>query len=182
MNTFPITFSDEMIKAVRADVKTQTRRVMKPQREFNLPQCPFGEAGDYLFCREEIIAMTRPGGRDKIVGFYSDGRPFVDDRGDFVEWQFGPTWLRPREMPLRFCRTALKINRIRVERLLQITENDCKAEGVPGVWSFEDDLADDGLHYKTNFMKLWNSINGHRGYAWDENPLVWVIDFNRVEI
>lgn len=171
-----------MIKAVRADVKTQTRRVIKPQREYNLPACPFGQAGDYLFCREEVIAILRPNGRDKIVGYYADRVPYVDDSGQYVDWPFGPTWLRPREMPLRFCRTALKIRNIRVERLLQITENDCKAEGVPGVWSFDEPTADDGLHYKTNFMNLWNSINGHRGYHWDADPLVWVIEFERVEL
>lgn len=171
-----------MIKAVRAGKKTQTRRVIKPQRYRDLSNCPFGEPGDYLFCREEIIAIQRPGGRDKIVGFYADDAPYTDDEGNYVEWPFGPTWLRPREMPLRFCRTALKITDVRVENLLQITENDCKAEGVPGVWSFDEDTADDGFHYKTNFMNLWNSINGRRGHEWDTDPYVWVIVFERVEL
>lgn len=182
MNIFPITFSDEMIKVVRSGVKTQTRRVIKPQHQFNLTRCPFGAVDDYLFCREEIIAITRPGGRDKIVGFYSDNTPFTDNDGKFVEWQFSPTWLRPRDMPLRFCRTALKIHDIRVENLLQISENDCKAEGVVGVWSFNDELADDGLHYKTNFQKLWNAINGERGFSWESDPKVWVIEFEQVDL
>jgi hypothetical protein len=171
-----------MIKAVRAGNKTQTRRVIKPQTLTNIARCPFGRPGDFLFCREEIIAIQRPNGRDKIVGYYADGAPFTDERGEFVEWPYGPTWLRPREMPLRFCRTALKIESVSVENICEISEDDCKAEGVSGVWTFDEGVAQDGLHYKTNFQTLWNSINGHRGYSWESNPLVWVIKFARVEL
>lgn len=182
MNTFPITFSDEMIKAVHAGSKTQTRRVIKPQRFNYFPKCPFGDVGDFLFCREEIIAIPRPNGRDKIVGFYSDKQPFYDDNGSYVEWPYSETWLRPRDMPLRFCRTALQILDVSVENVCDISENNCKAEGVPGEWAFDDNVADDGLQYKPNFINLWNAINGHRGFHWDTNPLVWVIKFQRVEL
>lgn len=171
-----------MIKAVRAGNKTQTRRVIKPQTLTSLTRCPFGRKGDFLFCREEIIAITRPGGRDKIVGYYADDAPFLDDSGNYVEWPFGPSWLRPREMPLRFCRTALQIQDISVENICDISEDDCKAEGVPGAWSFDESVAEDGLHYKSNFRALWDSINGRRGHSWDINPLVWVIKFSKVEL
>jgi hypothetical protein len=30
-------------------------------------------------------------------------------------------------------------------------------------------------------MKLWNSINAKRGYSWESNPWVWVIEFKRIE-
>lgn len=180
MNLFPITFSDEMVKAIRADKKTQTRRVVKGSA---YAKCPFGKPGDYLYVREEIIAIPRPGGRDKIVGYYADNAPFVDDEGNYVEWPFGPTWLRPREMPLRFARTFLKIEDIYHQEIWDMMEDDCKAEGVPGVWSFGDEeVAEDGMHYKGNFEALWNAINGHRGYDWDTNPVVWVITFSRIEI
>lgn len=180
MNLFPITFTDEMVKAIRADLKTQTRRVIKGSRYNN---CPFGKPGDYLYVREEIIAIPRPGGRDKIVGYYADGTPFVDDAGNYVEWPFGPTWLRPREMPLRFARTFLRIEDIRAQDVWDMTEDECKAEGVPGKWTFGDEeVAEDGMHYKENFMALWNSINGHRGYGWDTNQTVWAITFSRIEL
>lgn len=171
-----------MIKAVHAGLKTQTRRVIKPQGKRKLEDCPFGGPGDFLFCREEIIAITRIGGRDKIVGFYSDKAPFVDDEGSYVEWPYSVTWLRPREMPLRFCRTALKITNVRVEKLHDISENDCKAEGVPGKWAFDEDVADDGLKYSENFQALWNAINGRRGHEWETNPYVWVIEFEKVSL
>ena len=30
------------------------------------------------------------------------------------------------------------------------------------------------------FGDLWNSINAKRGYGWDSNPWVWVLEFRRV--
>jgi hypothetical protein len=32
-----------------------------------------------------------------------------------------------------------------------------------------------------DFMCLWDSINAKRGYGWDVNPWVWVIEFERCE-
>lgn len=59
--------------------------------------------------------------------------------------------------PLRIVITG-----IRQERLHDITEEDAQAEGVR-----------DCAEYK----RLWRSINKTRGTRWDDNPLVWVIEF-----
>ncbi len=34
---------------------------------------------------------------------------------------------------------------------------------------------------KGSFSSLWESINGPRGFGWDSNPWVWVVEFRRVE-
>ena len=31
------------------------------------------------------------------------------------------------------------------------------------------------------FRVLWDSINAKRGFGWDVNPWVWVIEFKKVE-
>jgi len=31
------------------------------------------------------------------------------------------------------------------------------------------------------FEVLWDSLNAKRGYGWDVNPWVWVIEFKRVK-
>jgi hypothetical protein len=31
------------------------------------------------------------------------------------------------------------------------------------------------------FAKLWDELNAKRGYGWDKNPWVWVIEFEKVE-
>jgi hypothetical protein len=58
-----------------------------------------------------------------------------------------------------------------VERLKEITVKDIAAEGIQegvGVFAYED------------FRKLWDSLNAKRGFGWDANPWVWVIDFRRI--
>jgi len=30
------------------------------------------------------------------------------------------------------------------------------------------------------FEALWDSLNAKRGYGWDKNPWVWVIEFRRL--
>jgi hypothetical protein len=85
-------------------------------------------------------------------------------------------------MPRWASRITLRITDIRVERLQNISEEDAKAEGCespltgaeapaagPGVF-----LADE----RTSFAILWNKINGPG--AWDENPWVWAISFERL--
>jgi len=31
------------------------------------------------------------------------------------------------------------------------------------------------------FVELWDSINAKRGYSWDSNPWVWVIEWELLE-
>ena len=31
------------------------------------------------------------------------------------------------------------------------------------------------------FMPLWDSIIASRGFGWDTNPFVWVLEFRRVQ-
>lgn len=35
----------------------------------------------------------------------------------------------------------------------------------------------DGWVSVKDFIRLWDSINAKRGYGWDKNPWVWVIEF-----
>jgi hypothetical protein len=35
--------------------------------------------------------------------------------------------------------------------------------------------------YVANYSVLWDSLNKKRGYGWDVNPWVWVIEFKKVE-
>lgn len=79
-------------------------------------------------------------------------------------------------MPRWASRLTLEITGVRVERLQEISEADCIAEGVT------PDRATDhprGVHY-TAYMDLWQSINGPE--SWAANPWVWVIEFKRTDL
>jgi hypothetical protein len=71
------------------------------------------------------------------------------DRGKLRPGRFWPLTLRHR------CPATLEIVSVRVERLLDISEADARAEGV-------------------------ESINGDE--SWTANPWVWVVTFKRLEV
>jgi hypothetical protein len=84
-----------------------------------------------------------------------------------------PTRWRPSIfLPRWASRITLEILKIRVERIQDITPEDCEAEGVG--YRLND------LGWRYAFGSLWNSINEKRGFGWDVNPFVWVIEFRRL--
>jgi hypothetical protein len=82
-------------------------------------------------------------------------------------------WKSSMFMPRWASRILLEINRIRVERLQEITEEDCRAEGVSEPCS--------PFLMRTEYKELWDSLNTKRGFPWESNPWVWVISFKVVK-
>lgn len=91
-------------------------------------------------------------------------------------------WQPSIHMPRWASRITLEITKVRVERVQEISEQDAKAEGVG--------LANSGIEdhggvavaikdHRTAFVGLWNSINAARGFGWEKNPWVWVIEFKK---
>lgn len=91
-------------------------------------------------------------------------------------------------MPRWASRITLEIVNVRVERLKEITQADVLAEGIKhtegdGYWLAPLAGVPD---YPWNnaisaYVALWNSINEKRGYDWNINPWVWVVEFKRLE-
>lgn len=79
-------------------------------------------------------------------------------------------------MPRWASRITLEITGVRVERVQDIHPVDCVNEGasMPDIYL----SLDTHIH---RFQELWNSINAKRGYGWDTNPWVWVIEFKRIK-
>lgn len=184
MKERPILFSTEMVKAILDCRKTMTRRVVKPQSLFegkdgiitrypNQEGCPYGQVGDRLWVRETFCYK-----RDPITAITSDNEFWyratnpevikIDDDGSHAfrkdGWSASP-WLPSIHMPRKASRITLEITNIRVERVQDITAGDTVKEGVTGM----------------SFQPLWDSINAKRGYSWQSNPWVWVIEFRQVK-
>ena len=101
-------------------------------------------------------------------------------------------WRPSIHMPREAARIFLRVINVRVERLQEITEEDAVAEGID--WLDEACYENNGWHptyydpdsggqpvFRDGFIKLWDSLNAKRGYGWDTNPWVWVIEFERCE-
>jgi hypothetical protein len=198
----PILFSGEMVRAILEGRKTQTRRVCK-QLTCGFPQfyesegemwhddglhercgSPYGAVGDRLWVRETFHAFS-----PDCIAYAADG---VGPHNDLT-WRVD-RWRPSIFMPRRVSRITLEITGVRVERLRSITERDAAAEGVQhapekfpifgmGGGSGMEMQAQDrwrykyGTWYRNRFIELWDSLNEKRGYGWDVNPWVWVIEF-----
>ena len=176
MKERPIIFSGEMVRAILDGRKTQTRRVIKPQplRDYAelRSRCPHGVPGDRLWVRE-------------THGFLAEQVLYrADVPSDFEEYKKTAFWRvekwRPSiHMPRWASRITLEITGVRVELVQRIGLGDITAEGI------QADLGP-AAHSTINdsyvrFIELWDSINAKRGYGWDTNPWVWVLEFKQKE-
>jgi hypothetical protein len=175
------------VLGILEDRKTQTRRVIKPQPEENyldgfrlqrgidtidliyypggrswakIIKCPYGKRGTRLWCRETFTEIVHG---EKVIY-----------RADLNKYSETIQWTSPIFMPRWASRITLEIVNVRVERIQSISEADAFAEGISGGDWLGDPVGE--------FAKLWNSINGKRGFGWDLNPYVWVLEFKRIKL
>ena len=135
---------------------------------------PVGQPGDRIYVREAHAHHPQ----FPQMAFRAVGEEFEDADG----WRWEPKWTPAIHMKKEEARIWLEITGVRVERLQQITEADCIAEGiaydpgeggvfhVPGFAGCSSDAATGA------FQKLWESTGGD----WAANPWVWVIDFKTI--
>lgn len=184
----PILFSTAMVQAILEGRKTQTRRVVKPQSAIltdrmarslgvqppaqenpaSIP-CPYGQPGDILWVRE-------------TWGYYADtwgDANYFEYKGSFTGINDDvivsePKWKPSIHMPFESARIFLRIKAVRVERLQDISTEDCLSEGLSTTLREHDAV----VHLSQQWEQLWQSINGPE--SWDANPWVWVLEFQRV--
>ena len=101
-------------------------------------------------------------------------------------------WTRPSIfMPRWASRITLRITNIRVERLQDISEADAKAEGCEAIAGNDAEYIPIDIlkrlpnletpTFTLGYALLWDSLNEKRGFGWDTNPWVWVVEFERVK-
>jgi hypothetical protein len=194
-----ILFSGEMVRAILAGRKTQTRRVVRYRSGADLARigrgaagCPYGQPGDQLWVREtwycdhyEVQTGTREADGARELLYYRatdcapDGATYTGFSGETMR----NPWRPSIHMPRWASRITLELTSVRVERLQDISEEDAWTEGVTRVRG--DLFGVEGLvpfehHYPQDaFAALWHVVNPK--HPWNSNPWVWVLGFKRVE-
>ncbi|MFA5324307.1 MAG: hypothetical protein WC373_16650 [Smithella sp.] len=192
MKERPILFSGEMVRAILAGRKTQTRRVVKPQPKWiadpNIPfktddanpkgiiKCPYGQPGNFLWVRETWATWSslnhlapsgirpKPALEYKADGCLTISGGKIADRGK---------WRPSIHMPRWASRITLEITDVRVERVQDISEYDAECEGAETASPKEAT----GARFRPAFHDLWDSINAKRGLGWNANPWIWCLTF-----
>lgn len=204
MREKPIIFSGPMVRAILENRKTQTRRVIKPQpsiqerwtergwlhdAERSLPSpkyrvqiCPF-VAGQNLWVRETwtyvTLAENEYDAANPLHRRRDDGCPVLMlYRAHEDAWTFPASWSPSIFMPRWASRITLEVVSVRVERIQDISKADVLAEGIAARDGYSLQGVVAGWHEP--FAALWDSINKKRGFGWDTNCWVWVIEFKRI--
>lgn len=207
MSIKPITFSAPMVRALLAGTKTQTRRLVSKPEHYGCPtgDCPHSfqhkcnaamsalvdeiaryKVGDRLYVREAwktsaIYDRTSP--RDLAPGspiyFVADDRLWSVAR------------YRQAMHMLRWAsRIWLEVTEVRVQRLQDISEADCIAEGpkVKGWADFGALNTLNGIMVETDqphvsatprcwYRELWDSLHTEPGTRWEDNPWIVAVSF-----
>ena len=150
--------------------------------------CPYGQPDDILYVRETWADLRGMGfGNDPQTdnpwnfAYAADIKPGSDS--DRIRKEYGVKWKPNIHMPREAARLFLRVKSVRVERVQDISEDDARAEGCSaGYETHGDGKFEDVTEYewtaKEEFADLWNSIYAKRGFGWDINPWVWVVEFD----
>ena len=210
----PILFKTEMVRAILDGRKTCTRRVIKllehmdgiPVGKSGDSSNPLGfmfpggvkrpqyQPGDILYVRETWKKYCKRVGKSGACHMEERFAYKADrDRHEVQkpsEWYEG-NWHPSIHMPKEAARIWLKVTDVRVERLQEITEDGCIAEGIYpsncrgcNATFGCDTCPHEGYDEVDEFAEIWNSTikkSDLDRYGWDANPYVWVVSFERCE-
>jgi hypothetical protein len=198
--------AQEVLAIMRAD-KTQFREAIKPQpnseinpvylKECNSWQwatkesrreCPY-QVGQKIFVKESFADFRN---NNSEIFYKSDFEINNLIRAADIKWK------QAQHMKQEHSRIILLIKEIRVERLQDISEEDCDKEGIghTGGWNGEDYddgefffgkliETEDGMNWKNEmfeyphlaFEKYWDSTHKKPEEKFEASPWVWVINF-----
>ena len=144
-------------------------------------KCPYGQPGDLLYGRESWNELYNLKGTSQLFTrsdltkdqhnwqrylnneFQKIGYVYAADKNGEME---PPTWKPSIHMPKEAARIWDEVTGIRVERVADISEEDCIAEGIEKIHEpsfYKNYLRPDGSTFYdpvSSFRSLWQSING----------------------
>lgn len=213
MKIKPILFNTEMVRASLEGRKSCTRRIVKPQQLIGMlpDKCKNGAPEEFLkkkklmfkpYCDMTDIELIntaykapyQPGDILYVRETWCDDRQFTHDSTPGQYFYKASEnekfkWKPSIHMPKEAARIWLKVTDVRVERLQNMTEEDCIKEGIYPSPCKDcnapfgcDCCPDEGYNEIDAFAELWDNTikkTGLEKYGFDANPWVWIIDFER---
>jgi len=196
-----IIFNGQMLKAILSGNKQMTRRVIKPQPidTFDIEnwfrRCPYGKVGDRLGVKETHYRWGH-WAKNGLTKAGKQAWKFVATNNEIAYLDHPPSlinanrsrningWIKRPSIFLhkRFIRIWLEITEVRVERVQEITEDDAIKEGIIPKWKDGIPIRHDGSGgiCREAFARLWDSLDAKRGYGWEVNPWVFVLEFKQI--
>jgi len=156
------------------------------ERNFNQEaiKCPYGEIGDRLWVKETSCFVSLEHAQDLLEGMHSQlvyKTSVHEDWMKYAKEKYRYKWTPSIYMTRAACRIILEITNIGVERLIEISEEDARQEGIELIqrvygssYTWDNCVTFHGTA-KLAFQNLWEKING--ADSWDFNPWVWIIKF-----
>lgn len=195
-------FAKPMFQAVVDGSKTQTRRIIKhPNYDFlGSPQPEIAADGvSAIFWESSVACIVHPRYYPGETVYLKEPYSVNTDCDVFYQYdprmdQFAVKWKSKMFMPELYARHFIKITNVRVERLMDITEEDARREGckIFGITLYNES----GVAVQTvirgnarkDFENLWNSINvkwnrkhdDYKGYLFADNPWIFVYSFELI--
>ena len=211
MTEHPKLLRGDMVRAVLDGRKTQTRVPVKltkkqelavdtqTREEYRklpkiLEYSPLGVPGDVLWVRETWRPEELDNGCAVVRFRADDGLICIHDThsAQWLQWYHHggwrqkPIWRPSIHMPYWACRLKRNVKRTWVERVRDISEEDCYAEGAKdtdrgclGAYVFAGEIAESYESIHDVFRSLWDSIYAKDGFGWSENPWVFGCEFER---
>ena len=194
MRERPILFSAEMVRALLAGRKTQTRRLVKAEHLLTtqapdevlgmLPKwlldqasvyCPHGFKGDRLWVKECFAPCHEKENHAGAKAGFTYRADWSSDEEASRDFRWRPSIFCTRAA----SRITLEIESVRAERLQAVSEADAQAEGCAlECMTPTGDDSGSAIHGPGGYLALWEQING--AGSWSANPFVWVVEFRRI--
>lgn len=180
-----IMFNDKygLTKAVLDGRKTQTRRIVPKEFFTFVVENEFGEFVDIINTK---YCMFKVG---EIVAVAQSYNSFYNDECNPVLFPSGAGWTNKMYVKPELMPHQIRITDVRVERLQDISDEDCLKEGILTFYFGKCKFPPDGYTFdngKTHFntpreayAELIDKVSG-KG-TWEKNPYVFVYDFELVK-
>lgn len=182
-----ICFIEPLYHHVVSGCKVQTRRISKHQHfsyselsninqgVYINPAVPKYLVGETVYLKEPYSYLSL--NNQELVLIYKYGEDYSD-----VEELSPIKWSNKLFMPESAARYFIKITGVRAERLQDISNVDCRKEGVnicKGCIEKGCSMGEVCAYPSAEYRELIKKINGKD--IWERNPWVWVYDFQLIK-